>query len=58
VLVQPPVIDTEVVRDLVDDSDADLFADVAGRRADRQDRVAVDRDRVRQKAPVLAGALG
>src|SRR3712207_3661088 len=57
-LVQPVVVDAEVVRDLVDDGDRDLLDDLLGGRADVTDRLAVDHDPVGQRAAVLPAALG
>src|SRR4051812_13183677 len=51
-LIEPVVIDAEVMRYLVYDGDPHLVRDLLGRRATTQDRQAVDRDPVRQHAGV------
>ena len=48
-LVQPVVVDAEVVRDLVHHGDGDLLDDLLRGLADRERRVAEDRDPVGQR---------
>src|SRR6185312_15745936 len=55
---QPGVVDAEVVGDLVHDGDRDLVDHVVLGRADRQDRLPVEGDPVRQQAAVVVSALG
>src|SRR4051794_24898130 len=51
-LIEPVVIDAEVMRYLVYDGDPHLVRDLFGRRTTTQDRQPVDRDPVRQHAGV------
>src|SRR6185312_14485092 len=55
---QPGVVDAEVVGDLVHDGDRDLLDHVVLGLADRQDRLPVEGDPVRQQAAVVVPALG
>ena len=57
-VVQPVVVDAEVVGDLVHDGDADLLDDLVLGLAHRQRGVAEDRDPVRAPPSVAAVALG
>src|SRR3954454_81467 len=57
-LVQPLVVDAEVVGDLVDHRHRHLLDHLLGGRADVADGRAVDHDPVGQRAAVLPAALG
>src|SRR5215218_10317712 len=57
-LVQPVVVDAEVVRDLVDDGDRHLLDHLVLGLADVADGLAVDHDPVGQGAAVLPAAVG
>src|SRR6476469_3652848 len=56
-LVQPSVINTEVVGNLMNDRDRDLLDHVLLVVADVEDRLAIDGDPVRQHAAVVGRAL-
>lgn len=57
-LVQALVVDAEVMGDLMDHRDGDLVDDLILRVAGVQQRLAVDRDGIRQRSGVVGAALG
>src|ERR1700720_4055172 len=56
--MQPVVVDTEVVGDLVNHGDPDLVDDLVFAVADVQQRVAIDRDGVGQRTGVVGITFG
>src|SRR5690606_17765585 len=57
-LMQPLLVNAEIVRDLVDHGDGDLLDHLLLVLADVQDRLAVDGDRVGKRTAVMTVALG